>query len=297
MEMEHLKCFIEIENCMSFTTAAEELYISQSSLSKKILALEKELDIKLFDRSNNRVTLTPEGKIFSLYARKMFDFYLEMVSAVHHVPAKEGPDVRIASIQNMKMYQIDAMIQSFEHKNPSFIINTCETFSDSVLELLKKSVVDMAILRGYNVPENRYTVYPLLSDELVFVCCKAHRLASRTALDLSEAADEHFSLLDEACGLKKLCMDICIKSGFTPKRVTSSVNVTSVIHSVQNNNAVSLLFKKVAAYYQNDNICLVPLENRYWGSLVIATRENNVPLSQPCKDFISYAVNYFSNKK
>ena len=195
MEIDHLKCFIEIENCMSFTTAADLLCMSQSSLSKKISALESELNVKLFDRSNNRVTLTPEGKKFSLYARKMLDYYNEMLNAMDDSP-KTDTDIRVACIQNMELYQVDRMIREFEHKNQPVHVDICETYATSALELLKKSAVDLAILRRCSVPESIFTAYPLLNDELLFICSANHRFADRTSIDLAEAAAEHFFLLD-----------------------------------------------------------------------------------------------------
>ena len=71
MDIKQVEYFISIVEAGSFSLAAEELYISQSSLSKQIMALEKGLGIKLLDRSARKIALTEAGKIFHKHALKI----------------------------------------------------------------------------------------------------------------------------------------------------------------------------------------------------------------------------------
>lgn len=63
MLYQRLRCFLEVANCLSFTTAAKNLYISQQAVSKQIDALEEELGFPLFYRTTRQVVLTPAGSI------------------------------------------------------------------------------------------------------------------------------------------------------------------------------------------------------------------------------------------
>ena len=65
MELRQLNYFIAISDAKSFTRAAEKLYVSQPALTGQINALENELGMKLFDRTNKFVQLTPAGEVFS----------------------------------------------------------------------------------------------------------------------------------------------------------------------------------------------------------------------------------------
>jgi len=62
MDIKQIEYFVSIVETGSFGSAAEELYISQPSLSKQIIALEKELEVKLFDRSKRKIVLTDAGR-------------------------------------------------------------------------------------------------------------------------------------------------------------------------------------------------------------------------------------------
>lgn len=63
MLYQRIRSFLEVANCLSFSTAASNLYISQQAVTKQIAALEQELGVKLFYRTTRQVTLTPAGSI------------------------------------------------------------------------------------------------------------------------------------------------------------------------------------------------------------------------------------------
>jgi DNA-binding transcriptional LysR family regulator len=73
MELRHLRYFTAVADFGSFTAAARQLHISQSSISEQILDLEKELEVPLLDRSGRKVQLTAQGYVFLEEARKTLD--------------------------------------------------------------------------------------------------------------------------------------------------------------------------------------------------------------------------------
>ena len=79
MEIRQIQYFLSIVETGSFSAAADEQFISQSSLSKKIIALEKEFGVSLFDRSKRKVFLTEAGETFLEHARKINLAYQAMV--------------------------------------------------------------------------------------------------------------------------------------------------------------------------------------------------------------------------
>ncbi len=192
MNIEHMRCFLAVEQSMSFTVAADTLCISQSSLSKQIKALEGELNARLFDRGKKGIKLTPEGKKFSFYAGKMLGEYNDMLAALNDFPPKEKNLIRIACIQTMEQYGIGKMITAFQTENPGTEVSICEMDMVSVLRIFESSAADLAIMRGFSVPPGLYKAYPMLYDEMVFICSAGHRLACRESMNLSEASDDDF---------------------------------------------------------------------------------------------------------
>ena len=79
MKIRQVQYLLKVAERGSFTAAVEELYISQSSLSKQIIALEKELGVPLIDRSRRKIALTQAGETFLRHARTLNEIYLAMV--------------------------------------------------------------------------------------------------------------------------------------------------------------------------------------------------------------------------
>ena len=106
-----MKCFLEAAECLSFSKAAENIYISQPALSKNIAALEKELTVRLFDRDRYQaVTLTRAGKLFYTKFKKWQEELPQIIEMAH---VAEDAKEKIAVLDN---YLLDGnMIEFFNH--------------------------------------------------------------------------------------------------------------------------------------------------------------------------------------
>ena len=71
MELRHLRYFVAVAEDLSFTKAAEKLRLAQPSLTRQVRNLEDEIEVKLLDRSNNRVALTDAGRLFLFDSKKL----------------------------------------------------------------------------------------------------------------------------------------------------------------------------------------------------------------------------------
>ena len=87
MNLENIKYFISLAECLNFTKAAEKEHMTQTSMSRKISGLEDELGIRLFYRDNHQVVLTDAGREFYVQALKLIDLYsmsVESAQNIHH---------------------------------------------------------------------------------------------------------------------------------------------------------------------------------------------------------------------
>ena len=75
-----LTVFVCVADCGSFNKAAERLFISPPSVMKQVNALEKHLDIKLFERTNQGIRLTPAGQVIYRHARFLFDYFANAIA-------------------------------------------------------------------------------------------------------------------------------------------------------------------------------------------------------------------------
>lgn len=85
LNLDNVKCFISLAECLNFTKAAEKEHMTQTSMSRKISGLEEELGVRLFYRDNHQVILTDAGSEFYVQAQKLLDVYESTVRLVQNV--------------------------------------------------------------------------------------------------------------------------------------------------------------------------------------------------------------------
>lgn len=111
MTLEQIDYFICAAQSRTFFDAAEAMHISQSSLSKQIMKLEKELELTLWDRSKRTAVLTPEGEFFYKEALKISRQYHRSLEAVYH-------------FKDSKLQALPYWNTSFSFSVPSYFCDT-----------------------------------------------------------------------------------------------------------------------------------------------------------------------------
>lgn len=99
MELNHVKEFIALTKTENYLEAAENLFISQSSLSKHIKSLEAELGTTLFDRTTRQVKLNEVGKVFLKYTQQLIDVRYQCNTALINLKDSEEQSLTIGSIK------------------------------------------------------------------------------------------------------------------------------------------------------------------------------------------------------
>ena len=126
MDLNYIREFVVLANTCNYMEAAEQLFISQSALSRHIKNLEEELGVSLFDRSTRSVTLNAFGMLFLPYARQMAALHHEYATALGNALNAEHGNIRIGSIPMMSHYGITDVMVRFRKENPRFTLDVIE---------------------------------------------------------------------------------------------------------------------------------------------------------------------------
>ena len=191
MEIRQIQYFLSIVDTGSFSAAADEHYISQSSLSKVILALEKELEVSLFDRSKRRVFLTEAGEAFLGHARKLnADYKAMLVELDGHKSA--GDSFSIAAIPVLTQYGITTAIAQFRDAHPHIHFNLEEIDGLNILPALAEHRFHLAFTRHNHLDPDQYASLEIYKDNLVVVVARKNRYADRPSISLRELSGDNF---------------------------------------------------------------------------------------------------------
>lgn len=277
MNIDHLKYFISVVDNKSFSIAAEECYISQSSLSKYIKALEKELDnVQLLDRSGKKVIVTEAGKSFYKYAQNVLEDYRAMRKDMRKYGQGIREVLQIGTIPVINDYELTDVFHSFQSVYPRIQLNLIEDNSTPIIELYDKKIIDIAFLRDNYLPKDSstYNKYLLAEDKLVLIVNRDHPLADKDIIDLKEAKDEMFLFLSKKTGMYQSCHIQCERSGFEPKETVLDVRSSTIRNLVARNQGVSLMMYQSVKNIEDNRIRLIQLIDPITIGLVLIIRKN-----------------------
>ena len=205
--------FAAVARAGHLTHAAEELGISQPTLSRAMNRLEEQLGVPLFSHVGRGIQLTAHGRRLLARAEQALDV-LEL--AGQEVAADADPEYGQVSLAHLKSLgmTVPALLRVFRAAHPNVRFCLTEASSDRMMELLRAGEVDLCLIAP--LPEDRdIAAIPLLQQEMRLVVPAGHRWAARKSIRLADAASEDFVALREEYGSRQIADALCRAAGFT----------------------------------------------------------------------------------
>lgn len=187
MEMLQLKYFKAVADCGKINKAAESLFISPPALSATISRLERELGVRLFDRTNNRIVLNAQGEIFLRYVNQIF-INLDCAKVeLQHSLETQTANIQIAvTTSNLWLGLLAAY--GLEYPHITISSNTIKLPHLASINLLSRYSFLFADEQDFQA-EGLESI-KLFEDRPVVMVHPSHPLAQRTMIDLEELKDE-----------------------------------------------------------------------------------------------------------
>ncbi|MDD7795403.1 LysR family transcriptional regulator [Clostridium sp. 'White wine YQ'] len=272
MEIEQLKYFLAVVKYKNFSTAAQELCISQSSLSKRLKALEDELGTELINRATKTVTLTGEELVN--FSEEVIARYDDLKLKIKKHSNLEEGHINLGMSQIVNCQGLIGLIASFQKEHPGIKINLVEKKTKDLIKLLRDNKIDAAFILTNLDEDTGLKIQPLINDEYVLVTDMKHPLAKNKFIDLSEIANEKFILLDPSTGMHDTPVGACKKAGFTPSILYESDQIDTILDLVSEGLGVSLLMHDSVNYYGHLGVKIVKLNEPISGITALALPRN-----------------------
>jgi DNA-binding transcriptional LysR family regulator len=293
MDTERCREFVVLSQTRNFLEASEQLFISQSSLSKHVKSLEHELGVSLLNRSTRHVELSPAGKVFLPYAKRIARADHELRTAIFDSQENERKILDIGTIPVMVPYGITELLDRYERDNASERIRIMEGDADELKERLRHGKLELAFIREWDgdaskdTGDEEFSTVPYTDDHLVAVLPSDHPLARREQLELRELANEEFLLLPKGSVMYALILDACAVEGFVPQVRYQGKRAENIIDLVARGMGVSLLMRKPVAYLSGRDVTLVEISPTITTQIKLYYRRGE-ELSKAAQHFLEY---------
>ena len=278
MDIYQMKYVLALAKHHNFTQAAESCYISQSSLSQQIARLEKELGVRLFDRTTRTIRITEAGQAYVEMAEKI----LRDVDALEQTMATYAGFLRgtinIGAITALERIGFSQLVTDFYSRYPNLTLNIYQGKSLSLLESLEKGNIDIAFVtqpREHNFPHIDFQLVG--KDEYSLILSDKHPLAQREEVDLGELKEEYFILQHPDQSVSGLCMQACAEAGFTPKVISRIETVSIAMNLARQGLGIVFLPAEIPEQYPMSGLRRVRLRKPIEKRIVMATRAKETP--------------------
>lgn len=226
MELRQLRYFVTLADELHFGRAAKRLGLTQPPLSQAILNLERDLGVRLFDRTRRSVALTHAGKAFQEEARQTLARADRAVDHAQRAARGEVGRLAVGFLANTAYTLLPLVLRDFASGFPGVTLDLRELTIPQQLEALRRENIDVGLLRP-PVTDADLAAETILEEPFVLALPAAHALCAMRRVPLQRLAGESFVMFPRTAGFvfHDLIMGFCQRAGFAP-RVAQEVNQT-----------------------------------------------------------------------
>jgi DNA-binding transcriptional LysR family regulator len=238
--MQQLRVFVAVAEELSFTGAAQRLQMSQQPVSATVRRLERQLGVRLFDRTTRRVSLTDAGRAVLPSASAAVEAADRFIRVAHDQRDGSAGVLRVGLSPGVH-YRAQSLVQAFQARRPRTRVEVREASTGTLVNQIAAGELDVAL--GFCVPHRADVRVKHVLDERVVVAARAnHWVAGRESIALGALAEEPFAFVDEAdgAGYNETVRATCLTAGFVPRSSTSSLGPMAWETAVAEHGCVGL---------------------------------------------------------
>lgn len=257
MELRHLRYFVALAERLNFTAAAQQVHVTQPTLSHQIKQLENELDMVLFERTERRVSLTAAGMLFLpkvIEALKTLDSGTALLKA----SATLSGHLRIATSQTFNLAIVPRTVLLFRQQHENVRVTIEELTLADMTRALRADEMDLAI--AYQPTDAHDMVFePLCDEELVLFLPGDHALARRKRVRMIELHGRDMVMLSARYKTRQIIDDALASAGTIPNVIIESGTIPSLLNLVRETGAPTILSRY--ALTPDSPLKAIPLES------------------------------------
>lgn len=247
MQLKSLKIFCDVVRRRSFSRAADDNGISQSSASQMVHQLEEQLGIQLLDRSKRPFVLTEEGERYYDGCRQLVKQYDKLVDEVRTLHDETAGRLTVASIYSVGLAHMSAFMRKFATKYPDAKVRLEYLHPARVIEAVEAGEADLGLV-SYPEESRHVQMIPWRSEKLVLVCHPAHALAGENSIPLDKLADEPFVGFESELRVRAEIDRLLMINKVNVNVSLEFDNIETIKRAIEINEGVSLLPESTVAW-------------------------------------------------
>jgi DNA-binding transcriptional LysR family regulator len=226
IDFRHLETFFRVAELKSFSKAADDLFLTQPTVSGHILSLERSLSLRLFDRTGREVCLTKAGEVFLRYASKIISSRKDLLNALIDFSQGIRGELSLGASTIPGEYLIPKLMGDFKKNHPQFVLSLKIADTKEIVQWVLQGHVEFGIIGSkLDHPSLHYEKYE--EDEIIVVAPFGHFLTKKRRVDLSDLVKETWIMREEGSGTQMAVEKALRKKGKSLKQFNGMIEMGS----------------------------------------------------------------------
>lgn len=286
MNLNQLYYFRTIAKLQHFRLAAQELNISQPSLSYSMATLEEELETKLFEKHGRNVYLTKYGKIFLTYVEKSLDTLELGKEKIQKLTSSKAGTIDISYVSPLAPSYIPKLVRHFldMDDNSGIKFTFKEGLTSEIIQGIKSSKYDLGFCS--KVDDETLIFEPIIKQELIIIAHPDHPLSKYTSINLKDIEPYPLIIYTKDSGLGRLTQKMFQDTNINANIICEGDDEHAISGLVAENFGISLVAKTPELDYVN--VKQISIDNLKHNRYIYLAYKKNSYQSPAITKFIEY---------
>ena len=294
MQLHQLEYVLAVARHHSFTHAAEEIKIAQSSLSQQVSNLEKELGVNLFTRTTRSVYLSAVGEDFVAHAMRIMAEVSAAEQCIQEYISVDKGHLTVGIIPVVGHYSIPKLLAFFNREFPGVRLSLIENQDAELLDMLSSSKLDAAIVQQADA-NSPFQYFPLYTDKMVLLTSNRHPLAFSKSVNLIDLKKEKFIITPPKSGHHHDFEKACQAVGFEPNIIMTCSSVKTIMGLTSEGIGISVLSSKVASTMGDTSLSIIDITPTIERKIHLAIAKG-INISPALKVFVKYTGQWIKSE-
>lgn len=299
MDVKYLKYILAIAQRRNMTKAADDLFVSQSSLSQYLSKLEQELGAPLFYRNKGEFALTPAGELYVDAAQKVVKIQKELYQNIAGLDRRGHITVGVTS--NFGLRMLSEIIPQFKEQYPEVTIEITETNLPGLKKMLMEETIDLGIAAEVNLVPFEEQTQVLRREEVFFAAPRMHPYVQghpsgslSTEELIRHFSGDNFLLSKKGSSLRLLSDQVFDSCGFSPSAFCETNSITATRNMIAQNAGVAFIGESCSV--DREHIAYYSMAPTLYRLNVVICRKGWVQ-NEPEQEFMGFILDYFKQNK
>ena len=282
MDTQHLKAFTTVARLGSFTEAAARLHLTQPAISKRISALEQQLDCRLFDRVNRGISLTPAGQALLPRAEAILESVADTELAITNLTGAVSGTLKLVTSHHIGLHYLPRILKLYTRKYPDVEMDLNFLDSERAYSSIVRGEAELGIITLSPDSQETTESQLLWRDRLSFVVAADHPLASAAKVSLADLSRTTNILPDTGTRTTRLIQSLFAEQGLS----LAAGMTTNYLETIKMMVSIGLGWSALPDTILDDSLAVLTIEDAELSRELGYIRHRERTLSNAAQAFI-----------